>query len=54
MNLNLILIVIWLFVGLIQVIGIIRSKKSVCWLEYWLVYGVLIVNLINDYLKSLI
>ena len=54
MNFNLVLIIIWLLVGLIQVISIVRIKKSVHWLEYWLVYVVLIINLIDNYLKSLI
>lgn len=54
MNFNLVLIIIWLLVGLIQVISIVRIKKSVCWLEYWLIYVVLIINLIDNYLKSLI
>ena len=54
MNSNLVLIIIWLFIGLIQIISIICNKKSARWLEYWLLYGVLITDLINNYLKSLI
>ena len=54
MNLNLVLIILWLLVGLIQVISIVRIKRSINWLEYWLVYVVLIINLIDNYLKSLI
>ena len=50
---SIVVLVIWLIVGGINLARcIVKSECS--WLDYWLVYGVLIINLIDEIFEKLV
>lgn len=46
-------LVIWLIVGGLNLARRI-TKRECSWLDYWLVYGVLIINLIDEIFEKLV
>ena len=45
-------LICWIIVGGLGLINCI-TKRECRWIDYWLVYGVLIVNLIDDIIEKL-
>ena len=52
MTISIMVLVCWLIVGGLGLINCI-TKRECRWIDYWLVYGVLIVNLIDDIIEKL-
>ena len=46
-------LVIWLIVGGLNLVRCI-TKRECSWLDYWLLYVVLIINLIDEIFKKLV
>ena len=53
MTISIMVLVCWLIVGVINLASCI-TKHECRWLDYWLVYGVLIINLINEVFEKLV
>ena len=52
MTISIMVLVCWLIVGGLGLINCI-TKRECRWIDYWLVYGVLIVNLIDNIIEEL-
>ena len=46
-------LICWLIVGILNIINCVNNRKC-SWLDYWLLYGVFIINFIDDILEKLI
>ena len=53
MTISIMVLVCWLIVGGLGLINCI-TKRECRWIDYWLVYGVLIVNLIDEIFEKLV
>ena len=53
MTISIMVLVCWLIVGGLGLINCI-TKRECRWIDYWLVYGVLIVNLIDEVFEKLV
>lgn len=53
MTISIMVLVCWLVVGGLGLINCI-TKRECRWIDYWLVYGVLIVNLIDEIFEKLV
>ena len=51
MTISIMVLVCWLIVGGLGLINCI-TKRECRWIDYWLVYGVLIVNLIDNIIEK--
>lgn len=52
-SISLAVLVIWLIVGGLNLARCI-TKRECSWLDYWFLYGVLIINLIDEVFEKLI
>ena len=52
-SISIVVLLLWLIVGGLNLARCI-IKRECSWLDYWLVYGVLIVNLIDDIVEKLV
>ena len=50
-SISVVVSVLWLIVGGLGLINCI-TKRECRWIDYWLVYGVLIVNLIDNIIEK--
>ena len=46
-------LICWLIVGILNIINCVNNRKC-SWLDYWLLYVVLIINLIDEIFKKLV
>lgn len=46
-------IICWAIVGILNIINYVNNRKC-SWLDYWLVYGVLIITLIDEIFEKLV
>ena len=53
MTISIMVLVCWLTVGVINLASCITEHECK-WLDYWLVYGVLIINLIDEIFEKLV
>ena len=53
MTISIMVLVCWITVGILNIVNCARSHKC-SWLDYWLVYVVLIVNLIDEIFEKLV
>ena len=53
MTISIMVLVCWLTVGVLNLASYI-TKHECRWLDYWLVYGVLIINLIDEVFEKLV
>ena len=53
MTISIMVLVCWITVGILNVVNCVRNHKC-HWLDYWLVYGVLIINLIGKVVEKLV
>ena len=51
-SISVVALICWLVVGGLGLINCI-TKRECRWIDYWLVYGVLIVNLIDNIIEEL-
>ena len=52
-SISIAVLVIWLIVGGLNLVRCI-TKRECSWLDYWLLYVVLIINLIDDIVEKLV
>lgn len=52
-SISIAVLVIWLIVGGLNLVRCI-TKRECSWLDYWLLYVVLIINLIDEIFKKLV
>ena len=52
-SISIAVLVLWLIVGGLNLARCITKRKC-SWLDYWLVYGVLIINLIDEIFEKLV
>ena len=52
-SISVVALICWLVVGGLNLARCI-TKRECGWLDYWLVYGVLIVNLIDEIFEKLV
>ena len=50
---SMVALVLWVIVGILSLVNYI-SGRTCKWIDYWLVYGVLIVNLIDEIFEKLV
>lgn len=53
MTISIMVLVCWLIVGVINLASCI-TKRECRWLDYWLLYVVLIINLIDEVFEKLV
>ena len=53
MTISIMVLVCWLIVGILNLASCITGHECK-WLDYWLVYGVLIINLIDEIFEKLV
>lgn len=53
MTISIMALVCWLIVGILNLASCI-IKHECRWLDYWLLYGVLIINLIDEVFEKLV
>lgn len=53
MTISIMALICWLIVGILNIVSCARNYKC-SWLDYWLVYGVLIINLIDEVFEKLV
>ena len=46
-SISIVAIICWAIVGILNILNCIHNNKC-NWIDYWLLYGVFILNLIND------
>ena len=52
-SISIAVLMIWLIVGGLNLVRCI-TKRECSWLDYWLLYVVLIINLIDEIFKKLV
>ena len=52
-SISVVVFVLWLIVGGLGLINCI-TKRECRWIDYWLVYGVLIVSLVDKVVEKLV
>ena len=53
MTISIMALICWLIVGVLNIVDCTSHRKC-SWLNYWLLYGVLIINLIDEVFEKLI
>ena len=46
-------LICWIIVGILNTVNYVNNREC-RWIDYWLVYGVLIVNLIDEIFEKLV
>ena len=52
-SISVVALVLWAIVGILGFVNCI-SGRTCKWIDYWLVYGVLIVSLVNEIFEKLV
>ena len=53
MTISIMVLVCWLTVGILNIVNYVNNREC-RWIDYWILYGVFIINLINNTIEKLI
>ena len=46
-------IICWAIVGILNIVNYVNNREC-RWIDYWILYGVFIINLINNTIEKLV
>lgn len=46
-SISVFVLICWVIVGILNIVNYVNNRKCQ-WIDYWILYGVLILNLINN------
>ena len=52
-SISIVAIICWAIVGILNIVNYVNNREC-RWIDYWLVYGVLIVSLVDKVVEKLV